>query len=370
MKIIPDSKKIAIVHDSLTHLGGAERVLLELVKLFPNADIYTSLAQPTIVKWLATKTYGKIFVHPLSRWHFFPQFSSYLKPLFFIYFENLDLTAYDLVISSSHSFCSNWLKTTGLHVSYIHTPPRYLYQEFNETTWIHQFPFQQLLAPYFHYLRSKNFNKQQVIPILGCNSRCVQKRIHNYYQRSAKVIYPPVNIQPFLNTPKKPGKYYVFFSRLVKQKGVELALQTFQQLPSEELYIIGEGSQRKKLEKIASSNIHFLGWLDDQNIPAILAHAKALIFPAIEEDFGIVPVEAMAAGLPVIAYYSGGVQETVIANKTGIFFKTYTVNSLKTAIMRFKRSHFSAQACRKQAQKFSKENFNKQFLALIKKATA
>jgi len=280
-------------------------------------------------------------------------YPDYFKPYILYYWQKLDFSNYELVISSSHSFCSNWVNVKGKHLSYIHTPPRFLYDEFNEMAFLRKFPFKQLLSMYFDGLRKKDFLKLQKIDLLIANSKNVQKRIFKYYKRKSIVLYPPVETKAGM---KKKGDYYLFFSRLVKQKGGELAVRAFNQ-NGKKLLIVGEGGQIKKLKKISKKNIRFFGFQPDQKMKGIFIKTKALIYCSIDEDFGIIPVEAMSYGVPVIAYQSGGVKETIIDKKTGIFLKKYNVNSLNRAIEKFELLKFNKNVCQKQAKKFEERKF-------------
>lgn len=369
--------KIAIIHDSLTHLGGAERVLFSLCQLFPQADVYSSVAAPKLLQQLRKICKGQIYFSKISRWPLALTQPSLYKPYIFHYWQQLNLDNYNLVISSSHSFCSNWVKVKNKHLSYMHTPAKFLYREFNEMTWLKKFPWQRLFSPYFNYLRKKDVAKVQKIDRLLCNSRQVAARIYRYYQRRAEVVYPPVNSKLFKQAGQQQRQkqlssnknYYVFFSRLVKQKGLGLAVQTFNQLPDRQLVVIGEGREKRTWQRRAEANIKFLGGLADQQTAKILAGAKALIYCAIDEDFGMVPVESMAAGTPVIAYDSGALRESIIPQQTGLLFRQYKVGKLRQTILDFEDRSWSQQACQLQAAKFAEKYFLRQMQCIVKELT-
>ena len=357
--------KIAIVHDSLTEFGGAERMLFSLVKIFPQADIYTSLANKKIVHQLQIKTTGQIYFSKFSKFSLATKYPSFFKPYFYHYYwPKLNLDQYDLVISSSHSFCANWVKVKNKHLSYIHTPPRFLYEEFNEMNWLRRPIIKGLLKPYFNFLRKRDWQNAQKIDQILSNSQNVKDRIKKYYDRDSQIIYPPIKIPTKTKKQVKSKKtHYLFFSRLVKQKGIELVIKTFNQ-NQKPLLVVGTSQQAQKWKKMAKDNIKFLGFVRDQKMPQIYAQIKALIYASIQEDFGMVPVEAMSHGLPVIAYYEGGIKETIINQKTGLFFKQYNEESLNKTITLFEKMKFSEKECFKQAQKFNEDLFTKKIIAI------
>jgi glycosyltransferase involved in cell wall biosynthesis len=193
----------------------------------------------------------------------------------------------------------------------------------------------------------------------------VQKRIEKYYQTKSIVVYPPVKLaKNNFKSNKSVAKNYLFFSRLVKQKGIELVIQAFNK-NQKPLLVVGTSNQAKKWQKMANKNIKFLGFLTDKEIPKIYKKSKALVYAAIDEDFGMIPVEAMSYGIPVIAYRDGGIKESVIEEKTGLFFNSYDLNSLNQTVSKFEKMSFSRQACVNQAKKFGEEKFKKQILQAI-----
>lgn len=361
-------KKVAIIHDSFTVFGGAERVLFELINLFPQADIYTSLITPSFKQQIDSVTHGKLFYSRLSHVCRNSKFSSFFKPYFYHYYwSSINLDQYDIVISSSHSFCSNWVKVKNSHISYIHTPPRFLFNEFNEMRWLSWPIVRYLVDPYFKYLRNINQKKINQIDVLVANSKNVQQRIKKYYGKKSRIIYPPV-VMPIVCDQYTNKTHYLFFSRLVRQKGIKLVIEAFN-LSGKPLFVVGTSPQEKYWRGKANSNIQFLGFVDDDNMQEVYKGSKALIYAAIDEDFGIVPVEAMGHGLPVIAFKSGGVKETVINGKTGVFFNHHTVLALNKAVNTFETMRFNSTTCHVQAQKFKQEKFRIQFTELIKSLT-
>jgi len=350
--------KIAIVHDTFIRPGGAERVFVKLIQIYPHADIYISLINKENIKKLHKITKGRIYYSGLSRYKFVLDFPEYYKPLILLYWRTINLDKYDLVISSSHSFSSNWVRVKNEHISYIHTPPRYLYGVYNEMQFINKPPVRQFLSPLFSFIRKLDYRYVNKIPLIIANSKNVQERIWKFYKRKAVVIYPPVKTEVIndqeIDITKR--RYYLFLSRLVKQKGVYLCVRTFNK-NKKQLVIVGEGKVGRHLRKMAGKNIRFMGYQSDNKIPSILRRAKALVYCSIEEDFGMVPVEAMSYGIPVIAYKSGGVKETVIDGKTGVFFHKYNISALNRAITKFESRYFSSYYCIRQARNFNEKIF-------------
>lgn len=360
------TKKVAIIHDSFFHIGGAERVFLSLIKLFPDSDLYIPLVSKKYVNTINKyRNKSKIVSSPFNPLPISGKYASLLKPFIFWYWEHLDLPDYDLVISSSHSFSSKSVMTKPetLHISYIHTPPKYLYDEYNEMQFINKGIIKIILTPLMNYLRKLDFFGAQRPDILIANSKNVQKRIKKYYGRKSIIIYPPVKI-PKLVKPKKNKEYYLFFSRLVKQKGARLAIKAFNNL-GQQLVVVGTGPEERRLKIMARGNIVFKGYVSDRKMQNVYSRAKALIYCSIDEDFGIVPVESMSFGVPVIAYNSGGVAGTVVDGKTGLMFDNYSTDDLQKAVLKFERMEFSLSELKKHALKFSEEQFNKKFLKLV-----
>lgn len=358
--------KVAIVHDVFIEFGGAERVLLALLDIYSKADVYIPLLSGMGHKELQQQTKGKIFTSLLNHIPFIHSASILLKPLLCLYWEQLDLKAYDLVISSSHSFSSKSVIThpKTLHVSYIHTTPRYLYAEYNETQIIKKPLFRFLLSPLLSWLRVRDFIGGQRPDVLIANSKTVQARIRKYYRRESTVIYPPVEIPKRL--PKRNPRYYLCVSRLSKQKGIDLAIHACNKLKAP-LVVVGEGSQETYLRSIAGPTVEFRGRVPNEDMADVYAGAKALIFPAIDEDFGMVPVEAMAHGVPVIGHNSGGTAETVINGKTGLLFNDWSTHSLTRAIEQLgHRDPFDSRLCRRQAVIFSISRFTESIQNIIR----
>lgn len=283
-------------------------------------------------------------------------------------FEGFDLSEYDLIISSCNSYFAKAVKTTPnqLHVSYIHTPPRYLYgyaTSFNyKKHWWTRIGGE--IAN--HFLRLTDFETSQRPDILIANSKEVQNRIKKFYRRDCVLIYPPVDLEEFRAVKKSGGKYFLSLNRLVRGKGTEVAIIACSQL-NLPLKVAGNGPERKRLQGLAKKSVEFLGEVSDQDRVDLLAGAKALIVASEDEDFGITAVEAQAAGTPVIAVRAGGYLETVKEGETGVFFNEATAASLMATLDSFDEGKFKTEDCRQTAEKFSQERFKKEVLDLINK---
>ena len=355
--------KIAFVHDYLNQYGGAERVLEVLCELFPHAPIYTTLydAQATRQAF-SGRTVRTSFMQRLpfvtKYHHAFP----FLMPLAM---EQFDLSSFDVVLSVSHSFAKGIITNPGTrHICYCLTPPRYLWDDSHKyvSEFKHPLFIKKLLPPFLSYLRiwdrEASLRPNELVGI----SQFVQQRIKKYYAREASLLYPPVSVENF-SVASGPGSYFLMVGRLVTYKKFDLAIEAFNTL-GWPLKIVGTGVDLKRLKKMAKPNIEFLGQVGDKELSRIYQDAKALIFPQ-EEDFGIVPLEAMASGRPVIAYRGGGAVETVADGVTGVFFDEQTLEPLLSALEKFSTMHFDAQACRSQAEKFDVEVFKSNIRTLL-----
>jgi len=380
--------RVALVHDYLGEFGGAERVLLVLSEMFPEAPIYTAFVRPGP----AYQRFKHRDLHP-SWAQKIPWFAAKLhSPLRFLaplIWESFDFTGYDLVISS----CS-WYITKGIltrpetvHIAYIHTPPRYLYGYPTSIDWQKYWPVRLYARLVNHFLREYDFVAAQRPDILIANSENTRKRIQKFYRRDATVVYPPVEL-PFkvssklglgidagksgfrLLSPSSTGGYFLIVSRVVGGKGLKLAVQACSQLELP-LKVVGSpagwSSEFREIREIAGPQVEFLGYVGDEELAKLYAGATAFLATAQDEDFGMTVVEAQLAGIPVIAYRGGGYLETVVDGKTGIFFDEYSIRGLKKAINQFsiQYSVFSISAIQKHAQKFSKPRFISQIKKII-----
>lgn len=369
--------KVALVHDYLREYGGAERVLEALHEIFPKAPVYTAYYNPE-----SLGENGKRFASWDIRTSWFQKFpfANQLLSPFRIFgpmmFESFDLSEYDLVISSSsatHLAKSVITKPETLHISYIHTPPRFLYGYVTSFNYKKHWWTRVGGEIINHFMRIYDFEVSQRPDILVANSKNVQARIKKFYRRDSVVIYPPVDFSEFRGKRKgERGKkdYFLVLSRLVRGKGVEVAVEACGKLGLP-LKIVGTGPELEVLrDKGKGKSIEFLGWVSDEDRVKLLQNAKALIVAAEDEDFGITSIEAQAAGTLVIASVSGGFLETVIDGKTGILYGgpgMVTVESLVGVLREFREDQFKAEDCRENAEKFSKERFKKEILELIER---
>lgn len=358
---------IALVHDWLTNMAGGERVLLEMSKAYPSAPIFTSIFDPNGAKDFARKDVRPSYLQrmPLIK-TLVKAKREFLIPLTPFAFEQIDLSKFDLVISSC-SFPSKGVLTKPgtTHICYCHTPARYLWETEVDSRAKTGF-LSSLRKNTAHKLRIWDRLAADRVDYFLANSKYVANRIKKYYNRDSIVIYPPVDVDRFELTDAKNVKdYYLFVSRLVDYKKCDLVIEAFNDLKLP-LIVIGRGPDKKRLEAMAKPNIKFMGFLSDNEIKKYYAEAKAFIFAA-EEDFGIVPVEAMASGRPVIAYSGGGVAESVIEGVTGTFFHEQTPQCLIDAVKKFNPAEYNPTKIREHAQKFSAARFQKELKEAVDK---
>jgi|SRR3989344_2094848 len=356
--------KIAFVHEYLNQFGGAERMLQVLCVLYPRAPIYTLLydreATGGVFEGRIIKT-SFLQNLPFTKKHH--RIFSLLMP---IAIEQFDFSGYDLVLSVSASFAKGIItKPHTKHICYCLTPPRFLWD--NSQKFVEEFGYPKLvkkfLPPFITYLRIWDKEASLRVDEFWSISDLVKSRVKKYYSRGSAVIYPPVNVSKF-HISNKISNYFFMAGRLVSYKRFDLAIEVFNRngLP---LKIVGIGSEFKKLKKIANKNIEFLGLVSDEKLAELYSNAQACIFPQ-EEDFGIVPLESMASGRPVIAYRGGGARETIIEGKTGMFFDEQTPESLQMVIEKFHNLDFRSEDCRIQAEKFDVEVFKNNILENLK----
>lgn len=363
--------KVALVHDFLREYGGAERVLEVLHEMFPDAPIFTAFSD---LKGLGSHglrmkdwDIRTSFIQDLP---FAGKLISPFRILAPAAFESFDLTEYDVVISSSSTYFANAVITSpdALHINYIHTPPRYLYGY--ATSYNYKKHWWTRIAGEIanHFLRLMDFEIAQRPDILIANSQNIAQRIKKFYKRDALVIYPPIDIKRFKNIDLrfKKKEYFLSVGRLVRGKGTETIVEAATKL-NLPLKVVGTGPEFNRLKKLAGKTIEFLGHIEDSSLPEIFAKARATIVSSEDEDFGIVPVESMAAGTPVIAVATGGFLETIISGKTGEFFDKANVESLTKVLKDFDYKKYKSEDCLKQAEKFSKEEFEKKILSLVNK---
>ncbi|MBI2463446.1 glycosyltransferase [Candidatus Peregrinibacteria bacterium] len=335
--------------------------------MFPEAPIYTSLYRKEGMEAFHDADIRTSFLQKIPGAVNHHQWYLMLLPYVF---EQFNLDAYDIVISSSHA-CSKGIitKPTTLHVCYCHSPMRYVWDSWRE--YIDQYHFPSVLKPFIfwclHDMRLWDRLAAQRVDKYMTNSEFVRGRIQKYYWSDAKVIYPPVDVDCF--TPSKkyfsPSKedYFLAVGRLVPYKRFDLLVDAFN-ISGLPLKICGTGSEMNRLKQCAKKNISFLGNVSDAELVILYSRCKAFLFPQCE-DFGIAPLEAMSCGRPVIAYGKGGALETIVRNKTGIFFQEQTVESLLDALNRFSQMKFDATTIRKHALTFGPNHFEKAFLSAL-----
>lgn len=356
--------KIAIVCDWLTNSGGAEKIILALHNIFPNAPIYTSIYNPEKIPELRDAIIHTSHIQNLP----------WAKEKHYLYlgmmpqaFEEFNLDGYDIVISSSHS-CAKGIITRPktMHVCYCHSPMRYAWEDSHN--YIQEYKMNggiKKIAPFLlHKIRMWDFLSASRVDYFIANSKHVQNRIQKYYRRSSTVIYPFVKIKNFKPEPVR-ASFYLAVGRLTPYKRFDLIIETFNQI-KKPLKIIGTGIASKQLMQHANNNIEFLGYVSQNRLAELYGIAKGLIFPQAE-DFGITTLEAMASGCPVIAYKKGGALETIVDKKTGIFFDEQNAVSLKAAIEKFEQIDWDFETIRAHSEKFDYSVFKKELLEFIEK---
>lgn len=358
--------RVALVHDYLREYGGAERVLEALHEIYPDAPVYVAFFDKDALGIHAKKFKDwNIRETKITKLPFYKKLFSPYRIFSKLAFESLDLSMYDIVISSSNAYMAKAVRTKkGKHYCYCHTPPRSLYGYTTMTDW-KKSPLIRIVGHLInHHMRIVDFEVAQGVDHFIANSKETQKRIKKFYRRDSQVIYPPVDLIDKYQERKDKG-YFLYVGRLAKSKNVDLAIQACTNLGLK-LKLVGSGKGLDHLRSLAGPSVEFLGAVDDRKLHELYAGAKAFIFPAEDEDFGIVPVEAMGHGVPVVSHRSGGPQETVIEEKTGVFFDELSVESLSNALEEVQKIKFDKKVIRKQAEKFSKEIFQKNIKKLVK----
>jgi glycosyltransferase involved in cell wall biosynthesis len=401
--------RVAVVHDWLTIPGGSEQVVLELLELFPQAELFTSIYDPS--PWPAQIKERVVHSSFLNRIPGAARHYPKLLPLMNAAFRSFDLSRFDLVLSSSHA-CAKNVRTQPhtLHVCYCHTPMRYAWEEgFLDGEQVGR-ATRLLLPPLLAWLRRQDLAGASGPDVFVANSRHVAQRIQRYYRRSAEVVNPPVDVERFLGLAREPGDYYLAYGRVVPYKRVDLAVAACARL-GRPLKVAGDGRALDALRALAGAgvehagvgvehagvgvehagagvehagagvehagagveqagaDVEFLGKASDSERDRLLSGARALLF-AGEEDFGIVPVEAQAAGVPVIAYATGGAAETVLDGRTGVLFAEQSADGVVAAIERFEGLALDPAHARENAARFGRERFRAQMSDVIARAAA
>jgi glycosyltransferase involved in cell wall biosynthesis len=350
--------RVALVHDWLNQMGGAENVLEEFVALAPGAPIYTSIyapqRMPAAYRQWDIRTSFMQHLPGVTTHH-----QRYL-PLYPLAFSRFRVSDVDLVLSNKSGFCHGIGLDTPrpLHVCYCLTPTRFLwlYEQYRQREQIGS-ALNAALQPLLALLRRWDYAAAQRVDHFIAISRVVQERIQRIYGRDSVVIHPPVDTGYFTPDPKsKVGDYYLIVSRLIPYKRIDLAIDAFRQLPDQKLVVVGDGRDLAMLQAKAASNVTFLGHQERSQMRELLRGCKAFLFPGLE-DFGIAPVEAMSAGRPVVAFGGGGALDTVLPGVTGEHFREQTSQSLADVLATFDPGNYDPAACQAQAARFSSANF-------------
>ena len=363
--------KVALVHEWLVDHSGSEKVLEQMLQVFPEADLFSlvEFLPDDLKPFIRHKEVTTSFIQklPLARKHY----RNYL-PLMPLAVEQLDVSAYDVVISNSHAVTKGVItRSDQLHLCYCHSPVRYawdLYHQYLGEAGLRRGLRGAVAKLLLHYLRLWDLGTVNRIDHFMANSHYIARRIHKVYRRSATVVHPPVDTEGFtLQTNKED--FYLTASRMVPYKRIDLIVRAFARMPDKQLIVIGDGTEMKKVRAAAGPNVTLLGFQPFAVLKDHLQRARAFVFAA-EEDFGIIPVEAQACGTPVIAYGRGGSRETIINEKTGVFFNEQTEESIVGAVKRFEQiaHRLSPQVIRQQAEKFSTEVFRTAFRRVVEEA--
>lgn len=347
--------RVAIVHEYLTHFGGAERVLEALMELFPNAPVFTLVHDPSRIQLPFDA--GRIKTSFLQKLPGARRHHRYFPLLMPLAIEQFDFRDYDVVFSAAHSFAKGVITPSKtLHISYCFTPTRYVWDDSHK--YVREFSrsslFQRFAPPALSYIRLWDYYASQRVHTYITLSKYVSRRIKKYYGRDCLIIPPPVNVKQFAVHKENQG-YYLVVSRLVPYKRIDLAIEACERL-GRKLKVAGVGPEIEELKKKAGKFTEFLGFVPETDLPALYAGAKALLFPQ-EEDFGITTLEAASSGKPTIAYRAGGALETIIDGETGLFFDKQEVESLMAAILAFEDRIWHAPSIRAHAEGYGKEEF-------------
>lgn len=371
-------KRVAIIHDQLYAIGGAEKVLRAIIELVPHADIYAlfDILDPKDREYLSRGR--KINTSIMQGMPFLRKARKLYFPVMPFAIEQLHLGEYDILISSSYLVAKGVIVAPNqLHVCYMHSPMRYVWDQ--QANYVDQFPSRfgirrMIVRILLHYVRGWDARSTNGVDLLLTNSRFVARRAMKAYRRSARVLYPPVEIERFGDVAAGEGDEttFVTMSRLVEGKRVHLLVEAFRQLPQYRLLVVGEGPMRGRLEAAAPANVSFLGRLPDEEIVSLFAGASAFVYAA-EEDFGIAPVEAQACGLPVVAPSRGGTGETVRdfrtdpVQPTGVLFDRADAEAIAEAVRTLvaNRSAFGREACRANVRHYDMTSFRRGFAEAV-----
>ena len=361
------NRKIAVIHDFLYCYAGAERVLEQILNVYPEADLFSlfDFLPPGERGFIRNKKVTSTFIQrmPMAK-----KFHRAYLPLMPLAIEQLDLTGYDVVISSSYLAAKGVItRPDQLHVCYCHTPVRFAWDM--QRQYLSQSGLMKGLKSFaakvlLHYIRGWDVRSSNGVDVFMTNSRFVGRRIQKTYRRASTPVYPPVDVERFTpNQGRRSG--FLTASRLVPYKRIDLIVEAFNQMPDKQLTVIGDGPHYKMLKAKAKSNVRLLGYQSFDVLRKHMQSAEAFVFAA-EEDFGIVPVEAQACGTPVIAFARGGAAETIVEGQTGLFFREQTTESIMDAVREFEvMGDWDASAIRRNAERFDAARFREQFAGVV-----
>lgn len=360
--------RVAIVHDFLYTYAGAERVLEQILAVYPDADLFSlfDFLPEGERHFIRNKPVKTSFIQrmPFAR----RKHRMYL-PLMPLAIEQLDVSNYDLVISSSYLAAKGVItKPTQLHVCYCHTPVRFAWDmqgQYLSQGKLLRGPKSLVARSILHYIRNWDVRSANGVDVFVTNSRFVGQRVQKVYRRDSSVIYPPVNTSRFTAHADKED-FYLTASRLVPYKRIDLIIEAFNRMPDKKLIVVGDGPEMERLKAIAGPNVRLLGQQPAERLRRYLQLARGFVFAA-EEDFGIAPVEAQACGTPVLAFGRGGVLESIVPGKTGLFFDEQTPQSIIAALREFDKIEWDAAAIRRNAENFSNRHFREQFRRLVER---
>jgi glycosyltransferase involved in cell wall biosynthesis len=356
--------KTALLHYWLTNMRGGENVLEQFCHTWPEADIFTHAYNPALMP--ETINNHQVFTSFINKLPGAQKNCQKYLPLMPVALKNFDLSGYELIISSESGPIKGIQKPPGAtHICYCHSPMRYLWDMYEDYYHNTSIPGKIAMKLFKNYLRRYDLKSADTVDHFIANSNFVAQRIKRIYNRDSTVIHPPVNSDFFAKATTTKAEYYLVAGQLISYKRPELAIEACLKM-NRQLVIVGNGSMRPLLERKYGNKVTFTSRVSNEKLRELYAGAKALIFPGIE-DFGIVPLEAQAAGTPVIALRAGGALETVVENKTGLFFDEQNVHSLTAAIEEFeaKQSSFSIPTLKAHATTFSTKCFNKKITSFI-----
>ena len=359
-------RRVAVIHEWLTIPGGSEKVVCAILGLLPQAEVFTSIYDPE--PWPAVITSRPVHASFLNRLPGASRHYRHLLPLMDAAFRSFDLSGFDLVVSSNHACAKNVRTPAGaLHICYCHTPMRYAWDPgFLEGEALG--PVMRRVAPVATaWLRHVDRRRAAAPDVFVANSTFVASRIEQAYGRSSHVIHPPVEVAGLLEVVRDPGDAYLVFGRLVPYKRTDVAIRACERL-GRKLIVAGTGRDLERLRRLAPASTEFLGHVPAHDLPGLFARARGLLFPGLE-DFGIVPVEAQAAGLPVIAYGAGGVRDSVLDGRTGVLYEDGSVDGMCAAIERFEELSLDDRVLRANATRFAPDRFDAAFSQLLDSLT-